>query len=45
MRPVKHYVKFAEPARHFGSMVLAILIAYNLRIVRASPMAFSVIVG
>ena len=33
MGPVRHYVKFAEPVRHFASMVLAILVGYNLKIV------------
>ena len=33
MEPVKYYVKFVEPVRHFASMVLAILVGYNLKIV------------
>ena len=30
---VRHYVKFAESVRYFASMVLAILIGYNLKTV------------
>ena len=30
---LRHYVKFAEPVRHCASIVLAILVDYNLKIV------------
>ena len=30
--PVRYYVKFAEPVKYCTSMVLAILVAYNLKI-------------
>ena len=33
MGHVRYYVKFAEPVTHFASMVLDILVGYNLKIV------------
>ena len=32
IRPVRHYVNFAELVRHCASMVLALLVSYNLKI-------------
>ena len=31
--PVRYYVKFAEPVGYFASMVLCILVGYDLKIV------------
>ena len=33
MEPLRRYIKFVEAVRHFASMVLAILVGYNLKIV------------
>ena len=33
IRSVRHYVKFAESVRHIVSMVFAILVGYNLKII------------